>query len=132
MLVGGGDDHGALEVRALALVDLALVGDVAGGVDGDVVAGQRLVDGEQRRELLVLDLDERRGRLGGRPARRHDRRDAVADEAHVLAEQRLVVRREVLAGVDARPAEAVHGRVLVREDLDDARQRLGAGGVDRA
>ena len=91
---------------------------------------QRLVDGEQRRQLLVLDLDERRGRLGGRPARRHDRRDAVADEAHVLAEQRLVVRREVLAGVDARPAEAVHRRVLVREDLDDARQRLGARGVD--
>ena len=36
---GRGDDHGALEVRALALVDLVLVDDVAAGVDGHVRPG---------------------------------------------------------------------------------------------
>ena len=92
--------------------------------------GEGLVHGEQRRQLLVLDIDERRGGLRGRPARRHDRGDPVADEAHVLAEQRLVVERQVLAGMDTRAAERLHGRVHVREDLDDARHRLGAGRVD--
>ena len=126
----GRHGDGALEVRALAPLDLVLVQEVAALVDGRRAVGERRVHGEQRRQLLVLDLDERRGRLGGRLARRHDRGHPVADEPDVLAEQRLVVERHVLAGVDARAGERLHGGVLVREDLDDARERLGAGGVD--
>ena len=124
------DDDGSRQVRPLSHLGLVLVGQVAARMDAHVVTLERLLGSEERRKRLVLHVDQRDRGVGDRPARGDHRGDAVAHEPHVLAEQRLVVGAEVLPGMDARPAEAIHGRVQVREDLDDAGQRLGAGGVD--
>ena len=106
----GGELDGVGRLDGATALFLVLVKDVAAGVDGEVVAALRLVGGEERRQLRVLDLDEGDGGLGDRLAGGHDRSDAVADEAHVLAEERLVgrtellLRRETGAAVDLRRA----------------------------
>ena len=127
---GARHEHGAGRVRALAALDLVLVerGCRPRG-SGRRSRASASVRREQRRQLLVLDVDQRRGRLGGRLAGRHDRRDAVADEADVLAEERLV-DRALLPGVDPGAAVRVLGELRQENTLTTPGQRLGARRVD--
>ena len=83
-----------------ALVDVAEV-VIDAGVDVVLAArrlvdlrgavGQRLEGVEDRRQQLVLDLDELHRALGGGFVHRRHRGDLVADEAHLVLGQHVLV-----------------------------------------
>ena len=102
--------------------------DVAPLVDLRRVRVERLADVEERRPLLVVDLDRVDRRLARPPRLGGDDGDRLALVAHLaLGEQRLV-------GRDAERLEVavdVLRDVRVRDDRVDARHRLGLAGVER-
>ena len=113
-----------VEVAELHRDELVDVSGVAVVVNGHGRRGEPLVDRADRRERLVLDPDEierveRRVLADG-----GDRRDRIADVAHaVLAERVLVLR-------DGQDAEG-DGQVLSRRHHDDAGRGERRRDVDR-
>ncbi len=109
------------ELEGLVAVDVARVGVV---VDARLRLRQSLFrrrDGGQR---LVLHFDQTQ-RLGGRLfVLRHDCRHRIADVAHALGGQRMLVLRH------RHDAEG-HGEILARQHQVHARMRPGAFDVDR-
>ena len=99
-------------------------------MDGRRAVAQRGLGREERGQLLVVDVDERRGVGGGLRIGGHDRRHAVAHKARRSGEQGLVFGAEGLPGQDAVAAVGGGRRVQVREDGDHAGQRLAPARVD--
>ncbi len=101
--------------------------DVAPLVDLRRLRVERLADVEERRALLVADLDRLDGRQRGSSESGRDGGDRLAQVANLaLGEQRLV-------GGDAEALEVavdVLRHVGVRDDRADALQRLGLAGVE--
>ena len=79
------------------------------------------------RQRLVLDIDQLQRVLGEIAALRRDRRDRLADEAHLL--RREAVHAPLLRHRRRRLAPA--HRVLACHDRDDARRALGRARVER-
>jgi hypothetical protein len=91
-------------------------------VDERRARGHRGLEVGDRRERLVVDLDQGDRRLGGLGGQRRDARDDVGLEAHlVLREQAAVLHHAAVEHV---------GHVLVREHRDDAGVRACLGHVD--
>ena len=99
-------------------------GRVAVLVDAHLRMRQRLLDGHEGAQRLVLDLDQLGGALRGLLVHRGDRRHRVADHAHLVDAERLFVLGH---GQDAE----LHARQVVPgDDRVDAGQRAGARRVD--
>ena len=115
-----------------------VVAEVARSVVVDAVfAGERLLHVDNRRQLLVVDLDQLGG--GTRLAKRfrNDDRHLIADMAHLVDYQRRMRRllhRLAVAAVDLpaarHAADAVGCHVLAGEHGDHARRRSGSRNVD--
>jgi len=102
-------------------VDVA-AGDAALG-HVELPPGQRLFDGEHRRQRLVLDADGGRGGLGLPRVRRRHQRHRLADIGHRVRRQERLVGEHVADLVGA-------GDVPVGEHRGHARAGGGRGGVD--
>jgi hypothetical protein len=90
------------------------------------IVGERLRHRHHRRQKLVVDLDQAQGAVRGLLVRCGDRRDHVADVAHLVErDDRLVADRDAVIRIGQ------GCRVGPGHDRDDTRQRLGAAGVDR-
>ena len=105
--------HGLVDVRPVAVL-----------VDAHVRVRQRFLDGHQRLERLVLDLDQARGPLGRLLVHRGDGRDRVAHHPDLLDAERFLVLG------DRQDAELDGRQVVPRDDGVDAGQRGRARGVD--
>jgi len=92
-------------------------------VDERPVGGERLGDRHHRRQLLVLDLDQRQRALGGLVVDRGYGGDRLAHVAHLLQRQRVLVLAD---GEDA----VGDGQMLASEDGVDARQLDGLADVE--
>jgi hypothetical protein len=89
--------------------------------------GQRLFDGHDRRQRLVLHLDQAESAVGGFLVDRRDRRDHVADIAHLVdRDDRLVADRDAVVRV--RQPYCVGAGY----DRGDTGQGFGAPDIDRA
>ena len=94
-------------------------------VDERRAVGDRLVDRADDRQLLVLDDDLARRRLGGRFVLGRHRGDPLARKAHPLrCEDRPILDRVAPVGIEV-------GELGADQHRDHARHRLGGGGVDR-
>ena len=92
-------------------------------VDLDVLALERLLDGEDRLERLVVDVDQRQRLVRGVLVERGDGGDGLADVAHLVdRERRLVLRR--------RHDPHLLGHVRAGDDRDHAGMRQRAGDVE--
>ena len=122
--IGGGE--GRLHVAELQRDVLVHVGSVAVLVDAHLGVRERLLDGHQRGQRLVVDVDEAARAVRRLLVHRRHRADGVADHPHLLRAERLLVLRH---GKDAE----LHARqVRPGDDGVHARHRPGAGGVDTA
>ena len=102
---------------------------------GDVVAqvvpdrGASLVEGllhrGDRGQLLVVDLDELAGILGGRPAGRDHDRDRVADHPHLVGRERGIRRAVHALWAHERERERELGHLRAREHEGDTRRVAG-------
>ena len=119
--VGGGE--GRLHVAELEGDGLVDVGAVAVLVDAHVLVAQRLLDGHEGLERLVVDLDQLGGALGRLLVHRGHRGHRVADHPDLLDAECLFILRH---GQDAE----LHARQVVPgDDGVDAGQRGSPGGV---
>ena len=105
------------------LCDVAVPALFARLVDERAIGGDRLVRIEVGGQLLVLDVDQREGRVGGVLVDRRDRGHPVAHVADLVDAQRILVRRP---GDDA----VGGGHVPARHHSVHAFERLGPGGID--
>ncbi len=137
---------GALEGRVDGgrIAALVLEADIVGRVRPDRrgAVGNRLADRDDRRQLVILDLDQL-----GRVARLarclgHDEGDRVADRPHGVLRQGHARRHEHVRAVGAfqrhdhadhrrQQADAVRFQILAREDAEHAGRVRRLGGVDR-
>mmetsp|Transcript_62570 Transcript_62570/g.149177 ORF Transcript_62570/g.149177 Transcript_62570/m.149177 type:complete len:398 (-) Transcript_62570:1515-2708(-) len=128
-----------VEVLLAAHANLALDNDrvwhLEGGIDISVLHGQDLVlqavcfdrvltcdDGLQVR---VLHLDQTCAALGSLQGLRHDDSHGLTRGCHLLRTE------ELLINVGRTPGVLLLAHVRTGEDLDDTRQSLGGGGIDR-
>ena len=89
--IGGGEAGVDVAER-----ELDLLGDVRAPrlvVDLDVLALERVLDGEDRLERLVLDVDQRERLVRGVLVERRDGGDRLADVAHLVDRERVLVLR---------------------------------------
>ena len=122
-------DLPGVELPDVALVRLEIV------VDERRIGVERLGDVGDRRERLVLDLDELGRVLRDRPRLGHDHGDAVADVPCLVEGEREVRRHPDLFGY--RPgagqrAGPVGGELGTAEGGDDTLNLAGRGEVDLA
>ena len=96
---------------------------------------QRLLRGQHRRQLLVLDLDQLDRLARGLEIDRGDSRDRLADIAHLAAGQRRLVLDEraqmMLAEIGAGDDRLDAGQRQRRRDVvgEDAGMRIGAARI---
>ena len=118
--------EGGVDVAELERDVLVHVRTVTILVDPDLGVRQRLEDRHQRRERLVVDVDQPGCLLGGLFVDGGDRGDRVADHADLLGAEGFLVLGH---GQDPE----LHARqVRRRDDREDARQRASPRRVDRA
>ena len=119
-----GRGEGRLHVAELERHRLVHVRPVAVLVDPHLRMRQRVLDGHERPQRLVLDLDQLGRALGGLLVHRGHRGHRVADHADLLHAERLLVLR------DRQDAELHPRQVVAGDDRVDAGQGPGARGVD--
>ncbi len=113
-----------LHVAELERHRLVHVRPVAVLVDAHLRVLQRILDGHEGAQRLVLHLDQLGRALGRLLVHRGHRRDRVADHAHLLHAERFLVLRH-------RQDAELHARQVVPGDHRvDAGQRAGARRVD--
>jgi hypothetical protein len=107
-------------------------------VDAHVLARQRLLDGHDGGQRLVVHADRRRGVDGFRVRFRDDERDRIADVPHTLAHEQRARRpgrrRAVTAlarAIRRQIAEAVGGDIGARQDRQHTRRCDRRARVDR-
>jgi hypothetical protein len=116
--------EGYVDVAELQRDVLVDVRAVAVLVDPGLRMGERVEDGHERRERLVVDLDQPARLLGRLLVDRRDGGHRVADHADFLGAERFLVLR------DGQDAELHPRQVRGRDDREDSRQGHGARGVD--
>jgi hypothetical protein len=89
--------------------------------------GEGLLGRGDRLERLVVDVDQLDGVLGDVRRLRDDGRDLLPLEAHLVRGENGLC----IAGERRHPGQVVLGEELARDHGDDARESLGARGVDR-
>ena len=119
-----GPREGRLDVPELERDGLVHIGTVPVLVDPRFRMGQRLLDGHEGPERLVLHLDQLGRPLGRLLVGGGDGGDGIADHPDLLHAERLLVLG------DREDAELHPRQVMAGDDRVDARQRLGPAGVD--
>ncbi len=109
------------ELEGDVLVDVRAVAVV---VDADLGMRERVEDRHERRQRLVVDLDQPARLLGSLLVHRRNRGDRIANHADLLRAEGLFILRH------RQDAELHPGQVLGRDDREDARQSAGPRGVD--